>query len=83
MPSASDNPHHQTAGTGGGEDNSPSYALQEYLRADPTVTERCSGATPSTKKKGKSKAKKKHDHKDRAEQELRNFDDVWRDAVTK
>ncbi|RYP51800.1 hypothetical protein DL768_002947 [Monosporascus sp. mg162] len=82
MPSPSDNQHHQTAGTGGCKDDAPSYALQEYLRADPTVTERCSGATPSTKK-GKTKTKKKHHHKDRAEQELRKFDDAWRDAATK
>ncbi|RYP81561.1 hypothetical protein DL770_005863 [Monosporascus sp. CRB-9-2] len=82
MPSPSDNPHHHTAGTSSSKDEPPSYALQEYLRADPTVTERCSGATRLTKK-GKSKAKKKHHHKDRTEQELRKFDDAWRDAATK
>ncbi|RYP02810.1 hypothetical protein DL765_010680 [Monosporascus sp. GIB2] len=82
MPSPSDNQHHQTAGASSSKDNAPSYALQESLRSDPTVTERCSGATPSTKK-GKSKTKRKHDHKDRAEQELRKFDDAWRDAATK
>ncbi|RYO90397.1 hypothetical protein DL766_001139 [Monosporascus sp. MC13-8B] len=82
MPSPSDNPHHQTAGASSSKDNAPSYALQEYLRADPTVTERCSRAAPSTKK-GKSKAERKHDHNDRAEQELRKFDDTWRDAARK
>ncbi|RYO86431.1 hypothetical protein DL764_009006 [Monosporascus ibericus] len=77
-----DNRHHQTAGASSGKDDPQSYALLEYLRADPTVTERCSGATPSTEK-GKSKTKKKHHHQDRAERELRKFGDAWREAATK
>jgi hypothetical protein len=46
--------------------------LQEYLRADPTVSERCSGATQADKS-GASKNFRSH----KAKKQVENFDKVW------
>ncbi|KAI2602093.1 hypothetical protein GGR54DRAFT_553218 [Hypoxylon sp. NC1633] len=76
MSSSSKNQTSQVSGkTDSNHGNQPSYMLQEYLHAEPTVTEQLSGVGKSKKGKGK----KKH-REERAKKELKKFDDAWRDA---
>ncbi|KAI0169285.1 hypothetical protein GGR52DRAFT_515077 [Hypoxylon sp. FL1284] len=56
-------------------DNQYSYALQEYLRAEPTITDRISGA----KRGDKVKNYTKH-HESRAKDTVKKFDDAWNNA---
>ncbi|KAI0601459.1 hypothetical protein F4775DRAFT_451929 [Biscogniauxia sp. FL1348] len=59
------------------DNGTPSYALEEYLRAEPAISERCSGAV--TDDQGKEKRKEKH-HEKKAKEELRKFDAAWDEA---
>ncbi|KAI1631857.1 hypothetical protein F4809DRAFT_133964 [Biscogniauxia mediterranea] len=76
------NPHYSYSNSQmSGEGNSsrvdggtPSYALEEYLRAEPTISERCSGAVADDQ--GKKKTKGKH-HEKKAKEELGKFDAAW------
>jgi hypothetical protein len=46
--------------------------LQEYLRADPTVSERCSGAAQADKTRTSKNAQS---HK--VKKQVENFDKIW------
>ncbi|KAI8957423.1 hypothetical protein F5Y11DRAFT_363861 [Daldinia sp. FL1419] len=48
------------------------YSLQEFLRAEPTVSERLSGFVPS------KKGERSHDGK--AEEAIRKFESAWNNA---
>ncbi|KAI0376460.1 hypothetical protein F5Y04DRAFT_285901 [Hypomontagnella monticulosa] len=78
MPSPSENPDSQASGgTGGKHSDQPSYMLEEYVRADPTIIEELSGAARD-KKHGKGEKKKTRE--DKAKEAIKDFDDAWKAA---
>ncbi|KAI2633085.1 hypothetical protein GGS26DRAFT_590678 [Hypomontagnella submonticulosa] len=74
MPSSSHNPDHRASGGAGGYHTS--YALHEYTRAEPTITEELSGAAGS-KKQGKGKKKTREV---KAKEAIKDFDAAWKAA---
>ncbi|KAI1498171.1 hypothetical protein F5X99DRAFT_339730 [Biscogniauxia marginata] len=67
---------HQDQLSGDNEATQPngqqSFMLQEYLRADATVSERCSGVMG-----GGKDLKGKKTRKEQAAEEIKKFDDKW------
>jgi len=51
----------------------PSYMLQKYLRAEPTVSERCSGAVPP-----ENNPKGKNAHMSKAVRQVEDFENAWK-----
>jgi len=51
----------------------PSYTLQEYLRAEPTVSERYSGAAP-----GDNNARGNDTHLAKAAKQVEDFENAWK-----
>ncbi|OTB19141.1 hypothetical protein K445DRAFT_18746 [Daldinia sp. EC12] len=76
MSSYSNNQGTQASGASGShQDDHRSYMLQEFLRAEPTASERVAGVVPS--KKG-GKDEKAHD--DKAKRAIKDFENAWRNA---
>ncbi|KAI1776981.1 hypothetical protein F4818DRAFT_439341 [Hypoxylon cercidicola] len=78
MPSTSNNQGPQAPGTASSTQHhdDQSYALQEYLRAKPTITEQISGVVWA----GKGGNGKEKLREDKAKDALKGFDSAWRDA---
>ncbi|KAI1643322.1 uncharacterized protein F4817DRAFT_319946 [Daldinia loculata] len=75
MPSSKDQ-ETQASGDSSSKQNHHRHSmLQEFLRAEPTVSERLSGVLTS-KKRGENE--KGHD--DKAKEAIRKFENAWRNA---
>ncbi|KAI0845438.1 hypothetical protein F5Y00DRAFT_265534 [Daldinia vernicosa] len=75
MPSSKDRGTQSSGDSSNKQDLQQHSMLQEFLRAEPTVSERLSGVVLS-KREGESE--KGQDNK--ANEAIRNFEDAWRNA---
>ncbi|OTA58937.1 hypothetical protein K449DRAFT_436435 [Hypoxylon sp. EC38] len=49
-----------------------SYMLEEYLRSEPTISERCAGLANSNQINGETKS-----HLEKAKDQIKLLDDIW------
>ncbi|KAI1102424.1 hypothetical protein F4804DRAFT_334268 [Jackrogersella minutella] len=55
------------------ESSEHSYGLQEYLRSDTTISERCSGLAKADEASGSAKS-----HQDKMKDYITDFDAIWK-----
>ncbi|OTA96757.1 hypothetical protein M434DRAFT_27369 [Hypoxylon sp. CO27-5] len=66
----SSQPLRKAAGTHSNTEQS--YMLEEYLRSEPTISERCAGLANSNQINGETKS-----HLEKAKDQIKLFDDIW------